>query len=94
MSATPGIVIMGVLCIQVVVCSNQMHGSYQKFIIIASVHDVTALRQDVKELVELVQKLVTEFRAVKLELEASRLDVDSIRAALCEVVGSKQSNCQ
>ena len=43
-----------------------------------------ALRQEVKELMELVQKLVTEFRAVKVELEASRLDVDSIHAALCD----------
>ena len=43
---------------------------------------------------ELVQKLVTEFRAVRLELEASRLDVDSIRVALCEVVANKQPSFQ
>jgi len=39
---------------------------------------------------EVVQKLVTEFQAVKVELEASRLDVDSIRAALCELLANKQ----
>ena len=43
---------------------------------------------------ELVQKLVTEFRAVRLELEAYRLDVDSIRVALCEVVANKQPSFQ
>ena len=45
---------------------------------------------------ELVQKLVTEFRAVKLKVEASCIDVDSVSAALCELVASnyKQSSCQ
>ena len=41
-----------------------------------------------KHLVELVESLISEFQAVKLELEASRVDVDSIRGALCEFVGS------
>ena len=54
-------------------------------------HDVTALRQEIKELTELVQKLVAEFRAVKVELEASRLDVNCINATVCEMLGSKQS---
>ena len=58
--------------------------------------DVIALRQEIKELMELVQKLVTEFRAVKVELEASCIDVDSVQAALCELVASnyKQSSSQ
>ena len=43
---------------------------------------------EVKRLVELVESLISEFQAVKLELEASRVDVDSIRGALCEFVGS------
>ena len=50
--------------------------------------DVAARRKEVKQLIELV---ASEFQAVKLELEASRLDVDSIRCALFEVV-AKQSN--
>ena len=49
----------------------------------ASLSDVNALREDVKELMELIQKLIVEFRAVKLEVEASHLDVtDSVRLAL------------
>ena len=50
--------------------------------------EVAALRMEVKRLVELVESLISEFQAVKLELEASRVDVDSIRGALCEFVGS------
>ena len=49
-----------------------VHGK-NLYTITFSVHNVTALRQDVKELVELVQKLVTKFRAVKIELEATHL---------------------
>ena len=65
-------------------------------VITVSVQDVIALRQEIKELMELVQKLVTKFQAVKLELEASRIDVDSVQAALCELVASNyiQSSCQ
>ena len=66
------------------------------YVITVYVQDVIALRQEIKELMELVQKLVTEFQAVKLELEASRIDVDSVQAALCELVASNyiQSSCQ
>ena len=64
------------------------------WIVTVSVCDIIALRQEIKELMELVQKLVTEFQAVKLELEASRLDVDSIRVALCEAVAKKQPSFQ
>ena len=54
--------------------------------------DVAALRKEVKRLMELVENLISEFQAVKKELEASRLDVDSIRCVLYEVLASKQSN--
>ena len=40
---------------------------------------------------ELVENLISEFQAVKKELETSRLDVDSIRCAIYEAVASKQS---
>lgn len=50
--------------------------------------DIAALRKEVKQLMELVENLTSEFQAVKLKLEASRLDVDSIRA-LCEVVAKQ-----
>ena len=36
---------------------------------------------------ELVERLISEFQAVKVELEASRLDV---RGVLCEFVGSSE----
>ena len=42
---------------------------------IASISDVNALREEVKQLMELIQKLIMEFRAVKLEVEASHLDI-------------------
>ena len=63
-----------------------------EWIITVSIHDVTTLQQEVRELTELVHKLVAEFWAVKHELEASRLDVDSIRVALCEMLASKHAS--
>ena len=62
------------------------------FIITAPPTEVAALRKEVKQLMELVESLISEFQAVKTELEASLLDVDSICCALCEVVASKESN--
>ena len=59
------------------------------FIITAPPTEVAAL---VNQLMELVESLISKFQAVKTELEASRLDVDCICCALCEVVASKQSN--
>ena len=48
-----------------------------------SLSDVNALREEVKQLMELIQKLIMEFRAVKLEVEASHLDImDSVRLAI------------
>ena len=40
--------------------------------------DLHELQQQIKHLVELIQKLTMEFGAVKAELEESRVDVDSI----------------
>ena len=58
----------------------------------SSLCEVAALRKEVKELMEVTQKLVAEFRAVKIELEATRLDVDYVRVALCELMASKPSS--
>ena len=44
-------------------------------IITVSLSDVNALWEEVKQLMELIQKLIMEFRAVKLEVEASHLDI-------------------
>ena len=41
-----------------------------------------------KRLVELVGSVISASQAVKLKPEAFRVDVDSIRGALCEYVGS------
>ena len=49
-----------------------------------TISDLRELQQEVKHLADLVQKLASEFRAVKTELEESRLDVDSIRKLLTE----------
>ena len=38
-------------------------------------------------LVELIKKLASDFRAVKAELEESRVDVDSIHKTLKDVLG-------
>ena len=57
------------------------------FIIIAAPpSDIAALRKEVKQLMELVESLISEFKAVKSEMQASRLDVDSIRCALYELL--------
>ena len=58
----------------------------------AFLHTVTAsdlheLQQQIKHLVELIQKLTMEFGAVKAELEESRVDVDSIRKTLNGLLG-------
>lgn len=49
--------------------------------------DIHELQQQIKHLVELIQKLTMEFGAVKAELEESRVDVDSIREILNDVLG-------
>ena len=49
--------------------------------------DIHELQQQIKQLVELIQKLTMEFRAVKAELEESRVDVDSIHETLKDVLG-------
>lgn len=49
--------------------------------------DIHELQQQIKHLVELIQKLTTEFGAVKAELEESRVDVDSIRETLKDILG-------
>ena len=49
--------------------------------------DLHELQQQIKHLVELIQKLTMEFGAVKAELEESRVDVDSIRETLKELLG-------
>lgn len=48
--------------------------------------DIRELQQQIKHLMELIQKLATEFRAVKAELEESRVDVDSIHKTLKDVL--------
>ncbi len=45
------------------------------------------LQQQVKNLVELVQKLRTEFREVKTQLEESQVDVDGICDILKDITG-------
>ena len=49
--------------------------------------DLHKLQQQIKHLVELIQKLTMEFGAVKAELEDSRVDVDSIRETLNGLLG-------
>ena len=48
--------------------------------------DLHELQQQIKHLVELIQKLTMEFGAVKAELEESRVDVDSIWETLKELL--------
>ena len=48
--------------------------------------NVMELQTEVKHLVALVEKLTSEFAAIKEELEASRVDVDSMRSAIGEVL--------
>ena len=48
-----------------------------------SLSDFNALREEVKCLMELIQKLVLEFKAVKREVEASHVDLlESIQLAI------------
>ena len=49
--------------------------------------DLHELQQQIKHLVELIQKLTMEFGVVKAELEESRVDVDSIRETLNGLLG-------
>ena len=49
--------------------------------------DIHELQQQIIYLVELIQKLTMEFGAVKAELEESRVDIDSIRETLNDVLG-------
>ena len=48
------------------------------FLSAVTMSDIHELQQQIKQLVELIQKLASDFRAVKAELEESRVDVDSI----------------
>ena len=48
--------------------------------------EIQELQQQIKQLVELVQKLASEFGAVKSQLEESRIDVDGIREMLNDVI--------
>ena len=50
---------------------------------LSNIHE---LQQQIKHLVELVQKLTTEFRAVKTEVEGSQIDIDSIRETLKDIL--------
>ena len=55
---------------------------------VTTTSDIHELQQQIKQLMELIQKLATEFRAVKAELEESRVDVDSIHETLKDVLGA------
>ena len=48
--------------------------------------NVLELQNEVKHLVALVEKLTFEFAEIKEELEASRVDIDSMRSAIGEVL--------
>lgn len=56
------------------------------FLTAVTLSDIHELQQQIKHLVELIQKLATEFRAVRTELEESRIDVDSIRETLEDIL--------
>ena len=59
-----------------------------------SLSDFETLQEQVKELIELIHKLVEEFQAVKHEVEASHLDIlDSMQLAVaaCKVQHSSTS---
>ena len=65
---------------------------YKNFRIYAYLHAVTTpdlreLQQQIKHLVELIQKLTMEFQVVKAELEESRIDVEIIHKTLKELLG-------
>lgn len=58
-----------------------------------SLSDVNALREEVKHLMELIQKLIMEFRAVRLEVEASHLDImESVTLAVATCMQSRANN--
>lgn len=57
------------------------------FLHAVTISDLHELQQQIKHLVELIQKLTMEFGAVKAELEESRVDVDSIRETLNGLLG-------
>ena len=44
-------------------------------LLIVIVSDVAALQEDVRKLMVLIQKLIAEFRAMKLEVETSNIDI-------------------
>lgn len=61
--------------------------------VLASLSDINALREDVMQLMELIQKLIIEFKAVKREVEASHLDImDSMQVALTACIQSRSIN--
>ena len=65
------------------VCYKFQHLKVITFVLAVSLSDVHALREDVKQLMELIQKLIIEFKAVKVEVEASHIDImDSVHLAI------------
>ena len=63
------------------------------YIFTVSLSDVNALREEVKHLMELIQKLIMEFRAVRLEVEASHLDImESVTLAVATCIQSRANN--
>ena len=66
-------------------CSTcRIHASFLSAVTVSDIHE---LQQQIKQLVELIQKLTTEFIAVKAQLEQSRADVDNIHETLKDVLG-------
>ena len=54
--------------------------------------EVNTLRKELKQLTELIQKLIIEFRAVKLEVEASYLDLmESVNVILGTCLESRRN---
>ena len=52
-------------------------------LIAVSMSEFVALRDEVKHLMELIEKLISEFRAVKLKVEASHIDMmESVQLAI------------
>ena len=72
-----------------------MYTSNTHYYFAVSLSDFNALREEVKKLMELIQKLVSEFRGVRSEVEASHLDImESVQLAiaLCKAQQSSDIN--
>jgi archaellum component FlaC len=57
------------------------------YFILVTASDVDKLQQQIEHLMELIQQLTMEFRAVKTEMEESRVNVNSICEVLNDVLG-------